>query len=119
MTKPQFESTRLFKSIFKSATIYLHQPRSNSLTSCIWLDIEVVQVDGLADPGVVDEAEEREADKFALPLCHLVQGLLDMSLMWICSWIYLAVEIGILSKTVCFQLLHGDDWALRGFFVLG
>ena len=94
---------------------YLHQPGSNPLASGFRLHIEVVQVDGLADPGVVDEAEEREADKLALRLCHLVQGLLDTSLMWI----YLAPEIGIYSKTVCFQLLHGDDWALRGFFVLG
>ena len=51
---------------------HLHQPCSNSPTPCLRLDIEVVKVDGLAHPRVVDKAEERKADQLSLHLRHLM-----------------------------------------------
>ena len=53
---------------------HLHQACSNSPSPCLRLHIEVVKVDGLADPGVVDKAEEREADKLSVHLGHLIIG---------------------------------------------
>ena len=60
--------------MIRGGFLHLHQPCSNSPTPCLQLHIEVVKVDGLAHPGVVDKAEEREADKLSVHLRHLMIG---------------------------------------------